>query len=139
MSSALDESNAGLPGPGDPRRKPVPLIFMLKGHGSRFAYRLMRASDGESSGHSHATRRSTGSSARRRSGTAVSSEVLSRQLARWPEHAPPTERPARQRCGEVLAAAIRKPRRGGRLVADQALVGLRLEQMGEAPPGDDQG
>src|SRR5215471_13385310 len=109
MSSALDDTSAGWPGPGLPMRKPVPPIFTWKGHGSRFAYRLT-----------------------------ASAPVLPGELARRAEVAPTPECPAWQRCREMLARAIGEPRRSGLLVADQPLVGHRLEDVRETAPADNE-
>src|SRR5262252_2561351 len=109
MSSALADSSAGWPGPGEPSRCPVPLILIMNGYGSRRTYWLI-----------------------------ASAPVLSGELSWWAEGPTPSQRAPRQRRGEVLAALVGEPRRGSRLVPNQPLVGLRLEHVRESSPGDDQ-
>src|SRR5215468_9045050 len=108
MSSALADSSAGWPGPGEPSRCPVPLILIMNGHGSRRTYWL------------------------------TSTPVLPGELPRRAEVPTPSQRAPRQRRGEVLAALVGEPRRGSRLIPNQPLVGLRLEHVRESSPGDDQ-
>src|SRR5215471_7498864 len=109
MSSALADSSAGWPGPGEPSKCPVPLILIMNGYGSRRTYWLI-----------------------------ASAPVLPGELPRRAEVPTPSQRAPRQRRGEVLAALVGEPRRGRRLVADQTLIGLRLEHVRKSSPGDDQ-
>src|SRR5215471_10320209 len=97
---------------------------------------LTYATTDATSGCSRATRRSSESTPGRCSG--ASSVVLSHELARRPEVPLAPERALRQRRAEVLAALVGEPRRGAGLIPNKALVGARLEQVREAPPGDDQ-
>src|SRR5215831_8948273 len=69
----------------------------------------------------------------------MSAPVLSGELLWRPEVAPPSERALRQRRVEVFPAFVGEPRRGGGLVADQALIRTWLEQVREAAPGNHQG